>query len=241
LGEVMPGQRAQGVEVVAEKLKINKKGGAALTVTLGTPMLIEPQGMGDRFKTEFVGMGKGQFIIVRLPRIPGVNEHLYVEKKVTVRYVLHGNVYGFESEVLWTQAAPFRLLFLRYPSTIEILNLRKCQRVDCYLPVKVGVGEQGSGQYTEFEGMMLNLSCGGCQVVVDSVDKQLPPLSVDDDAALEFHMMGATKSTRIVGRAKNLSFNKNRMYLGVMFDTIPDDVRHGIDNYVNSVAEYLMS
>ncbi len=226
---------------MAQKLKIDKKEGAALNVTLGTLMLIEPQGMGDRFKTEFVGLGKGQFIMVRLPRITGVNEHLYVEKKVTVRYVLQGNVYGFESEVLWTQVTPFRLLFLRYPDTIEILNLRKCQRVDCYLPVKIGVGEPDSGQYSEYEGMMLNLSCGGCQVVADANEQDLPPLQVDSDVTLEFHMMGATKVTRIVGRTKNLNVTRNRMYLGVMFDTIPDEVRLGIENYVNSVAEYLLA
>lgn len=224
---------------MAEKFKVAKKEGAALGITLGTMMLIEPQGLGDRFKTEFLGMARGQYIIARLPRIPGVNEHLYIEKRVTVRYVFQGHVYGFESEVLWTQAAPFRLLFLRYPQTVEILNLRKCQRVDCYLPVKIGVGEEG-GQYSEYEGMILNLSCGGCQVVADSPGQALPPLVVDSSVSLEFRMVGTDKATRVVGRAKNINVNKNRMYLGVMFDTVADDVRDGIENYVSSVAEYLM-
>lgn len=226
---------------MAQKLNISKKEGAALSVTLGTMVLIEPMGMGDRFKTEFLGMSKGQYLIVRLPRIPGVNDHIYVEKKVTVRYVFQGNVYGFESEVLHSQASPFRLLFLRYPTTIEILNLRKCQRVDCYLPVKIGVGDEEGGQYSEFDAMMLNLSCGGCQVVVDAPGKQLPPLAVDSDVSLEFLMMGSDRPTRLEGRAKNITVSNNRMKLGVMFDSIPDNVRDGIDNYVSSVAEYLMA
>jgi len=105
---------------------VDRREGSALGVVIGTKMLVEPAGMGDRFKSEFVGMVRGGFIIVRVPRIPGINEFLYVEKKVTVRYVHGGNVYGFESEVLMNQSGPFRLLFLRYPDTVEILNLRRC-------------------------------------------------------------------------------------------------------------------
>lgn len=228
---------------MAKSFNVAKKEGAALGIQLSTPMLIEPQGMGDRFKTEFIGMGRGQFIVARLPRMAGVTEHLYVEKKVTVRYVFQGNVYGFESEVLWTQVTPFRLLFLRYPDTVEILNLRKCQRVDCYLPVKIGVGEgvgEDGGQYSEYEGMILNLSCGGCQLVVDSAPEGGLNIKVDSELTLEFKMVGADKTTRVKGKAKNVNLNKNRSYLGVMFDGVPDEVRDAIENYVSNVTEYLM-
>jgi c-di-GMP-binding flagellar brake protein YcgR len=220
---------------------VSKREGDALGITMGTMVLIEPQGLGDRFKTEFLGMAKGQFIILRLPRIPGVSDHLYAEKRVTVRYMFQGNVYGFESEVLWVQSGPFRLLFLRYPGTIEILNLRKCQRVDCYLPVRVGVGGDDDEQYTEYQGMMRNLSCGGCQVVVDTPDGAPLPVAVDSHLSLDFRMIGTDRPVRLPGRAKNITVNKNRMILGVMFDSVSDGVREGIESYVNSVADFLTS
>lgn len=219
-------------------INVDRREGSALGVVIGTRMLIEPAGMGDRFKSEFVGMVRGGFIIVRVPRIPGINEFLYVEKKITVRYVHEGNVYGFESEVLWNQTSPFRLLFLRYPETVEILNLRRCQRVDCYLPVKIGMGEE-DGQYTELEGMMLNLSCGGCQLVLDATSGGLPTIAVDTELVVQFRMFGSDKLVRIKGQAKNINVNKQRMYLGLMYSDLSDDVRDGIDNYVNNVAEYL--
>ncbi|MBU1002242.1 MAG: flagellar brake protein [Proteobacteria bacterium] len=218
---------------------VDLKEGSALGVSIGTRMLVEPAGMGDRFKTEFIGMLRGQFIIVRIPRIPGLNDFLYVEKKVTVRYVHEGNVYGFESEVIWNQQAPFRLLFLRYPPTIEILNLRKCQRVDCYLPVKIGMDE--GGQLTEYQGMILNLSCGGCQLVLDAKQGSMPAISVDKMISVEFRMFGTNKDVRLEGKAKNISVSKNRMYMGVMYSDLPTDVSDGILNYVSHVAEYLES
>lgn len=218
---------------------VDLKEGSALGVSIGTRMLVEPAGMGDRFKTEFIGMLRGQFIIVRIPRVPGLNDFLYVEKKVTVRYVHEGNVYGFESEVIWNQQAPFRLLFLNYPITIEILNLRKCQRVDCYLPVKIRLDE--GGQLVEYQGMILNLSCGGCQLVVDSKQGRMPPISVDKVITVEFRMFGSDKDVRLEGKAKNISVSKNRMYMGVMYNELPTEVSEGILNYVSHVAEYLES
>lgn len=213
----------------------------ALLISIGTPMLVEPAGMGDRFKTDFVGMVRGQYIIVRVPRIPGLNEFLYVEKAVTVRYLHEGQVYGFSSEVTWNLTAPFRLLFLKYPRNIETLNLRKAQRVDCFLPVDVGHSGEGE-QYSSTSGMMLNLSAGGCQLVIDGSrdDTTLPTYSVDELVDVSFTMVGTDKSLRLKGKIKNISLHRNRMYLGLMFNDLSDEHRDAINTYVDSVTDYLM-
>nr|WP_280712743.1 flagellar brake protein [Desulfobaculum xiamenense] len=203
-------------------------------------MLVEPAGMGDRFKTDFVGMVRGQYLIVRVPRIPGLNDYLYVEKVVTVRYLHEGQVFGFGSEVLWNLTAPFRLLFLRYPKTIETLNLRKAQRVDCFLPVQVGSGE-GEGQYVQSGGMMLNLSAGGCQLVLDSAeDAEMPSFAVDSRLDVSFTMVGSDRSIKLTGKVKNVSLHRSRMYLGVMFHELDDEHRMAINTYVESVNDYLL-
>jgi len=224
---------------MAKDAPVSRMDGSALTINIGTMLLIEPAGMGDRFKTDFLGMSRGQFLIVRTPRQPGLNDFLYVEKKLTVRYVHEGNVYGFESEIVWSQQAPYRLLFLRYPDSVEILNLRKCQRVDCYLPVKLGLEE--GGQYVEYEGLIVNLSCGGCQLVLDGKQGTMPAVGMDAQVTLSFTMFGSDKKVRLEGKAKNINVNKNRMTMGVMYNEVPDDVQEGIENYVNNVVEYLQA
>ena len=217
-----------------EKDNGKKSKPVVLSVSIGTKMLLEPVGVSDRFKTDFVGMERGRYLIVRLPRIPGVREQLYDEKPVKVRYIHEGNVYGFESLVVSILATPFRLLFLTYPKNIETLNLRQCPRVDCYLPVAVGLSDN------RYDGLVLNLSCGGCQVVVETKDKvALPKIAVDEDITLEFKMFASDKNMNLAGKVKNINVNEPRMYLGVKYNELSEDIKNELENYISSVTNYL--
>ncbi len=207
----------------------------SMHIPLGTALLIEPAGLGERFKSAFVGMERGKFLIAKIPRIPGVGEHLYVDKGVTVRYLHEGNVYGFETEVQWVATAPFRLLFLKYPVTLETLNLRNSQRLDCYLPSAVKLGEDWH------DGMILNISAGGCQLALESKGpRELPPVTADDQVMLEFKMFGTEQPIMIGGMARNVNLNSaNRLTMGVKFDDLSEYADNIISDYLRSVAEYL--
>ena len=206
----------------------------ALSVSIGTRMLLEPVGVAERFKTDFVGMECRRYLIVRLPRIPGMREQFYEDKPVRVRYIHEGNVYGFESRVVSLLVAPFRLLFLAYPENIETLNLRQCPRVDCYLPAGVVL----SGK--RYKGLVLNLSCGGCQVVVETRDQDSPPkIAVDEDITLEFKMFASDKNMNLAGKVKNINVNDTRIYLGVKYNELSEDIKNDIQNYIDSVTDYL--
>lgn len=221
----MPKSRSKVAQIQAESMHI----------PLGTPLLIEPQGLGERFKSTFIGMDRNKFLISRIPRIPGVNEHLYADKSVTVRYLNEGNVYGFETKILTVAMTPFRLLFLQYPYTLETLNLRGSQRLDCYLPASIKLGDTWS------DGMILNISAGGCQLVAESKGLQpLPPVSTDDQVMLEFKMFGTDQPIMIGGTARNVNLvNPSRMTMGVKFDELSEYAEKIISDYLRSVAEYL--
>lgn len=217
-----------------QKKRVDRRGGSALVLSLGTVVVVEPAGMGQRFKTEFVGMERDRYLILRIPRIPGVTDHLFPEKAVTVRFVHEGHIFGFGSEVLWLMNAPFRLLFLRYPEEVEVLNLRGCQRVDCFLPSAIKIGEDW------LQGVIVNISCGGCQAVVEERrSKPLPQLGVDDGLMLEFRLPGAEQNLLIGGQAKNINQSERRLYLGVKYDVLPDYTLDLLQRYVDSVADYL--
>lgn len=217
-----------------QKKRVDRRGGSALVLSLGTVVVVEPAGMGQRFKTEFVGMERDRYLILRIPRIPGVTEHLFPEKAVTVRFVHEGHIFGFGSEVLWLMNAPFRLLFLRYPEEVEVLNLRGCQRVDCFLPSAIKIGEDW------LQGVIVNISCGGCQAVVEERrSKPLPQLGVDDGLMLEFRLPGSEQNLLVGGQAKNINMSERRLYLGVKYDVLPDYTLDLLQRYVDSVADYL--
>lgn len=217
------------------KKRIDRKSGATLSLPLGTVVMVEPAGLGQRFKTEFVGMERGRFLILRVPRIPGVTEHLYPEKAVTLRFVHEGHIFGFSSEVVWVMNAPFKLLFLRYPDEVEILNLRGCQRVDCFLPTALKFKEDWR------QGVILNLSCGGCQVVVEErVGQALPVCAMDDTVMLEFRLVGSEQSIMVGGLIKSVNLSERRLFLGIKFDDdMPQYTMGLIERYVDSVADYL--
>jgi c-di-GMP-binding flagellar brake protein YcgR len=217
--------------------KIDRLSGSSLSLPLGSTLMVEPAGLGQRFKTEVVGMERDRYLIVRTPRTPGSTEHLYVEKALTVRFMHEGHIFGFSSEVLWVMAAPFKLIFLRYPYEVEALNLRAGQRVDCFLPTSVRCGEEW------LSGVVVNLSAGGCQVVLDAKAGQpLPTLAVNSGLVLEFRLAGSDKSVMVGGGAKNISMSENRLYLGVKFeDDTPEYTRELIARYVQSVADYMES
>lgn len=217
-----------------QKKRVDRRGGSALVLSLGTVVVVEPAGMGQRFKTEFIGMERDRYLILRIPRIPGVTDHLFPEKAVTVRFVHEGHVFGFGSEVLWLMNAPFRLLFLRYPEEVEVLNLRGCQRVDCFLPSALKIGEDW------LQGVIVNVSCGGCQAVVEERrSKPLPQLGVDDGIMLEFRIPGSEQNLLIGGQAKNINQSERRLYLGIKYDILPDYTLDLLQRYVDSVADYL--
>lgn len=214
--------------------RIARRSGASLNLQLGTVVMVEPAGLGQRFKTEFVGMERGRYIILRIPRIPGVTDHLYPEKPITMRFMHEGHIYGFGSEVVWVMSAPYKLLFLRYPEEVEILNLRGCQRVDCFLPSALKCKEEWR------QGVILNISCGGCQAVVEERDGQaLPQVGVDDVVMLEFRLVGSEQSIMVGGLTKSVNLSDTRLFLGVKFDDdMPEYTQSLIERYVESVADY---
>lgn len=214
--------------------RIDRKSGATLSLPLGTVVMVEPAGLGQRFKTDMVGMERGRYLILRIPRIPGVTEHLYPEKAVTLRFVHEGHIFGFSSEVVWVMNAPFKLLFLRYPDEVEILNLRGCQRVDCFLPTAIKFREDW------LQGVILNLSCGGCQAVVEGKPGlELPAVAVDDPVVLEFRLVGSEQSIMVGGLTKSANLSERRLYLGIKFDDdMPGYTQGLIERYVESVADY---
>lgn len=221
----MPKARTKVAQIHAESMHI----------PLGTRLLIEPAGLGDRFKSMFIGMERNRFLIAKIPRVPGVGEHLYVEKPVTVRYLHEGNVYGFETKILNVAMSPFRLLFLQYPYMLETLNLRNSQRLDCYLPATIKLGQDW------YEGMILNISAGGCQLAMESKQgRKLPPVTADDQVMLEFKMFGTDQPIMIGGTARNVNLTgNNRLAMGVKFDDLSEYAEKIISDYLRSVAEYL--
>lgn len=204
-----------------------------LTLEMGRVLLIQFQGMEDRFKVGFVGMEADHFLILRAPASHIPKEHLSPGNQVTTRFVHLGNAYGFRSSVLSHIASPVPLLFLSYPQRIETLNLREAKRIECFIPASARIGDEA------FAGLITDISTGGCRFSF-----RLPKghddvaMEVEDAVTLSFPLLGMEGEKVFQGLIMNISRDLEKRSLGVRFDAVAPEVAANIEAYLSRVAEF---
>ncbi len=205
----------------------------SFNIGLGAQMQIQLSGMSANLKCLLVGMETDQYLVVRFPIISGVLNRLHQGNRATVRCIHAGAVYGFYCNVVNHVVNPAPLLFLSYPGSFEVLNLRKSERVECFVPTIATV--RGAA----FEGVILDISVDGCRFTMESrPDDALPQFQVDEPIGLRFELSHATGPLKAFGRMKNLSQDSRRIILGVVFEEPGDLVLSAIEGFVGRMLFY---
>ncbi len=201
---------------------------------VGSRVMVEPAGVGEHFTSEFLGWERGRYIMLKLPPKLAASENLYLEKPVVVKY-LHsgGRVYAFRSTILALAHVPFRILFLRYPEGLEVMSLRKQDRVDCFVPVILAAENE------TWEGAMLNLSASGGRIVLDS--KEGRPLPKTDGVfGLRFRLVSReVEEYALSAKIMKAAVEGGRAVLVVSFVDTPQKIQEQLGRYVEAVASYL--
>jgi hypothetical protein len=83
-----------------------------------------------------------------------------VGEKLLVRIALGAHLVGFATEVLKRVDDP-PLYLLKFPQTLEAVNLRKAQRIQAFFPADVVVQNQGGDTFL-LKTRVLDISAGGC-------------------------------------------------------------------------------
>jgi len=216
--------------------KIVRMSGAELDVPVGANGILEPQGVGQRFKTNFVGWEEGKFVILKLPAKLEQRDNLYAGKLVIVRFMSGGGqICGFQSAIQSSILAPHRLLFLDFPEAIEFLSLRKENRVDCFMR---GVLRR---ERDMVDGHLINISRGGCHFVATVAELQgHDPLVLGSPVICEFKIIGIDDTLYSVTAAlKKFHEEKDKFHFGLQFTEISDVMQDRIDAYVNEAVAIL--
>lgn len=132
-----------------------------MDITIGASVLMESNGALDRIKCHAVGFLKEEYVVLRVPLIPGIRSRVPDGAMLTFRYLRRGKLVSFRGVVKSYMATPYSLLFVTYPKRLEIHELRREQRFVCNFPALVVAFEQ------EFNGLLLDLSSGGCRFFFD--------------------------------------------------------------------------
>lgn len=166
-----------------------------------------------------LGWKEGVFVISELPYRDGRPLDCASGTPCVVRYLHGGKVVGYRSEIRDRQVAPEPLLFLRYPSKIEEILLRKHPRVHINQPVAImrdkGQGRHGSVfQDAPIIGVLKDLSMTGCRTALVAPAPDLVPGAA---VKLEFDLPGLGHIMNLTGTVKNLSGRPGQMIIGIEF------------------------
>ncbi|MFW6255612.1 MAG: flagellar brake domain-containing protein [Candidatus Sumerlaeota bacterium] len=159
---------------------------------LGTVLHVERrlEGRSLRGTTKVVGAHEPRYLLVDMPLAYGKPMVFMSGEKCIVRFLHKGSLLGFKADVLKVMSDPFPMMLLEYPKSIEVLKLRKEERllcnIDCnisFLPFTIkfparGENTEGQEEIQEaaptpsapLQGTIIDLASGGCQLAFLMLD-----------------------------------------------------------------------
>ncbi len=222
---------------VAEE-RIKKGDASHFSIPIGSPVIIEPHGLGEKIRTYFIGMEKKSYIIVSLTSFVGDNrlvfDYLYKGNRTKLFYTQEGVVNGFIAKVLLYTTSPFRHIYFNYPTDAEFCNLRKSTRTDCHLPAVIEMNGSAS------KAMVVNISDSGCALSVKTQHFAGSQLNAGDIFTLRFFLTQAMEEFRTVSEVKNIRQAEGKIQLGLMFHDLSEKQSRRIQEFIDYVISYKM-
>jgi hypothetical protein len=217
------------------ELKVEIKPGARLQLELGTHMKMTLAEVDVPVKCVFCGMDVDRCLIVRLPKLGAAADNIFPGNQVTVRYVSFGTVFGFETDILGVFYKPsLRYLFLAYPSSVEVHNLRHDIRVDSYIPARASWGGR------DVEGAILDLGLGGLRFTSSELSGDaFSDLAMEDKMTISAHLLGLAEEKTFHCQVRSIGQEGHMTTLGLAFENLSQDLASVLASYVGKVSEYV--
>jgi hypothetical protein len=194
-----------------------------LFIELGTSLLLELEDQEINISCELVGMLVGEYLIVHLTvdQLPVSFDNM--KNKIAVKYLCSGDVFGFTSQPIHSIDVPDNLLFLAYPNTVDSCNVRARERVECFLPVQVVIGD------SVMDATVVNMNIDGCLAIIDNYEG--PVSLVEEDITVQFPYAGSNLLS-VDGQIRSLRKQSLKLSLGIRFSEM--------DNFSRSILGALI-
>ena len=116
-------------------------------------------------RDRYIGWYPDHFFITTLKPIPGINNiFTRLSSSVEVKFFLDGKIYIGNTSILLYTFKPTGMLFLKKPTTVETILVRRAKRVTCSFPA--GIAHQNDKNF--FPGLIIDLSEGGAGFVFEN-------------------------------------------------------------------------
>ncbi|MEF2145040.1 MAG: PilZ domain-containing protein [Desulfovibrionaceae bacterium] len=202
----------------------------------GSTILLRPEGFDGEFKTYFIGMEPGQYVICSLGAmmcsVENISNVLSKNKRTKLFYVRQGVVKGFLVHILSYKTTPFRHLYVSYPKISQTFNLRTSDRVDCHLPAKISCDE------SKGQGMLTNISSGGCRLSMLSRNGEAGWLKEGERYNLSFQLNTQAKPLNCACILAKLMPREAVLHLGLSFEDMVERKQALVNDFITFVSEY---
>ena len=217
-----------------DTLRIKRNCTDDLSIPIGAEIVIHSAERGSRFKTTFIGLINKEHVLLRLTnkiRQAGISPN----EKLTVRYISGSLVYGFGSTVTAIITKPSPILFIEHPEFHETLNLRKDDRVHCFLPITIFIDSN------EGKGKLVNISNSGCRIIIEKEAKgnAFADITAGTEIFCKIQLPDNNEQLYAKGIVRAVEPHDNKIRLGLQFMTLEDNVHDAIDHYVAASLEYM--
>ncbi len=140
--------------------------GMFLAFKPGQSVMVQIPTDPQRYWGRIIGTDPYDCFILKLPMVPGILRMATAGAVLTLRMESEGELYGFSCEVISAIFKPSPLLVLSYPTSTERLQLRSHKRVRCLIPGVL------ANDYFNSQAFMVDVSRGGCRLLLDMFQKQ---------------------------------------------------------------------
>ncbi len=226
--------KANGKVVKIDTSQMKRFPGKDLDIASGTRVLLDFLWPGKKYWAEFIGMKRGRYILLHPPVNAKTLENYKHDTQATLRYVHKDyHVCGFTTWVQKLIVKPVPLLFLSFPKQVEVLNMRRHDRTTSVVPVTVYHNEE------ECRGFIVNLSPGGCRIVLKDSNGGKPAPDVGTEIFSSFRLLDGKKDIYALGLVRSVEKNGDKVCLGVQFKDLAENLSGAIEEFVLSLKEYL--
>jgi hypothetical protein len=133
--------------------------------------------------------------------------------EIVVRMAVESEVVGFKTRVAEVIQGSITLYLVMFPEQVETINLRKSERLSLFIPANVNLryGGQKSEDFHMLQGVVVNLSRGGCCVTTKR------PIDMNMEVRLHFTLPGEKHLFKVDGRVLRSGQKEQVFTQGIQF------------------------
>ena len=177
---------------------------------------------------EFLGVSHYEFILLRLPSVPGLLDRLIPRTMLEIRFLQEGAVNTFAADLISYTVKPALIVYATYPDRLSIMKTRQHQRIVCALPVFLNTS------LGDAIGLVCDLSLGCCRVSLELTGQSgLRDLAVGDDVVLQMPLSATAAPAGGSGVARKAEVAGSRLTIGLSFNDGQKDFIAGVNGYLN--------